>query len=178
METKENMENTNVRVFDTHDREWNTENHQLISLNETGQVPGHYLWVNGTSVSSNAVSTNQKTLFKIHTVIEQDANGKAYQVVILENKSGSVVAINKDDDTVLAKNLPKSPSQYNTFEEVRKDNPEVLFYKVAREPGSELFYFKSYLKDKQRILGFDTSGKPLNTSEVDLNREESWFSVI
>lgn len=41
--------------------------------------------------------------FKIHATIEQDANGKAHQVVILENKSGSVVAINKDDDTVLAK---------------------------------------------------------------------------
>ncbi|XP_022787513.1 uncharacterized protein LOC111327566 [Stylophora pistillata] len=172
------MENTNARVFDTHDREWNTEDHQLISQNETGQVPGHYLWVNGTSVSSNAVSTNQKTLFKIHTVIEKDNNGKAHQVVILENKSGSVVAINKDDDTVLVKDLPKPPSQYNTLREVKKERPEVLFYKVAREPGSNLFYFKSYLKDKQRILGFDTSGKALNTSEVDSNREESWFKVI
>ena len=41
--------------------------------------------------------------FKIHAVPEVDANGKAHQVVILENKSGSVVAINKDNDTVIAK---------------------------------------------------------------------------
>ncbi|PFX27460.1 hypothetical protein AWC38_SpisGene7838 [Stylophora pistillata] len=120
----------------------------------------------------------ERARFKIHAVQEVDANGKAHQVVILENKSGSVVAINKDNDTVIAKDLPKPPSQYNNLEQVREDSPEVLFYKVAREPGSELFYFKSYLKDKRRILGFDQSGEPLNTSQVDSNGEESWFSVI
>ena len=41
--------------------------------------------------------------FKIHTVVELDENNKPHQVVILEHKSGSVVAINQDDDTVIAK---------------------------------------------------------------------------
>ena len=41
--------------------------------------------------------------FKIHTVVELDENKKSHQVVILEHKSGSVVAINQDDDTVIAK---------------------------------------------------------------------------
>ena len=85
---------------------------------------------------------------------------------------------NTESDCSCPQDLPKPPSQYNNLEQVREDSPEVLFYKVAREPGSELFYFKSYLKDKQRILGFDQSGEPLNTSQVDSNGEESWFSVI
>ena len=41
--------------------------------------------------------------FKIHTVVELDENKKSHQVVILEHKGGSVVAINQEDDTVIAK---------------------------------------------------------------------------
>ena len=46
----------------------------------------------------------QTALFKTHTIIEYDAKGSHHQVVILENKhDGNVVAINKDEDTVIAK---------------------------------------------------------------------------
>ena len=46
----------------------------------------------------------QTALFKTHTIIEYDATGSNHQVVILENKhDGNVVAINKDEDTVIAK---------------------------------------------------------------------------
>ena len=54
----------------------------------------------------------------------------------------------------------------------------MLFYKVPREPGSELFYFKSYLTDKQRIVGFDQNGDPLNTAQVQPNQLESLFRMI
>lgn len=56
-----------MRVIDTHDREWSTEDHQLISQNETGRTTaGHYLWVNGTTVSSNALCTNQKSKYDLN----------------------------------------------------------------------------------------------------------------
>ena len=35
--------------------------------------------------------------------MELDENKKSHQVVILEHKGGSVVAINQEDDTVIAK---------------------------------------------------------------------------
>lgn len=54
----------------------------------------------------------------------------------------------------------------------------MLFYKVAKEPGSELYYFKSYLKDKQRILGFDQEGNPIKSSQVQPRQQESLFSVV
>ncbi|KAL9958669.1 hypothetical protein ACROYT_G035718 [Oculina patagonica] len=169
-----------ARVIDHSDREWNTMDHQqLVSRNEEGPVQGHYMWVDGKSVFTNALSTNQRTLFKTHTVLEIDAaTMNVHQVVILENKSGSVVAINTDDDTVSAKNLDTPPSRYNTLKQVKDDHPEVLFYKVPREPGSELFYFKSYLTDKQRILGFDQNGNPLVTTQVQPDQLESQFSMI
>jgi len=136
------------------------------------------MYVDGKSVFTNAMSTNQKTLFKTHTVLEFDREMNARQVVMLENTSGSVVAINRQDDTIIAKKLPTPPSTYNTLDQVKKDHPEVLFYKIPREPGSELFYFKSYLTDKQRILGFDQHGNPLNTAQVQPDQLESQFSMI
>ncbi|XP_027037314.1 uncharacterized protein LOC113665788 isoform X1 [Pocillopora damicornis] len=161
METKECGENKkNVKVIDHSDREWSTADHQLYSRNE------------------ELLFSKKTTYFKIHTVVELDENNKPHQVVILEHKSGSVVAINQDDDNVIAKELPKPPSQSDTLKEVKRDSPEVLFYKVAKEPGSELYYFKSYLKDKQRILGFDQEGNPMNTSQVQPKQQESLFSVV
>ena len=65
-----------------------------------------------------------------------------------------------------------------TLEQVKDSHPEVLFYKVPRQPGSDLFYFKSYLPDKQRILGFDQYGNPLNTAQVQPDQLESQFSMI
>ena len=50
-----------MRIIDHSDREWSTADHQLYSRNEEGEVPGHYMWVNGKSVLSNAISENQKS---------------------------------------------------------------------------------------------------------------------
>ena len=62
--------------------------HILISLSLTKQIICLFL----------------TAFFKTHTVLEYDeTNQKVHQVVILENKSGSVVAINQQDDTVTAK---------------------------------------------------------------------------
>ena len=83
-----------------------------------------------------------------------------------------------ESDCSFQQELPKPPSQSDTLKEVKRDSPEVLFYKVAKEPGSELYYFKSYLKDKQRILGFDPEGNPMNTSQVQPKQQESLFSVV
>ena len=46
----------------------------------------------------------QTALFKTHTMVERDATGAYHEVVMLENEhDGNVVAINKDEDTVIAK---------------------------------------------------------------------------
>ena len=79
---------------------------------------------------------------------------------------------------LLLQHLPTPPSAYNTLDQVKRDHSEVLFYKIPRERGSEYFYFKSYLKDKQRILGFDENGNPMNTTEVQPDHPESLFSLI
>lgn len=169
-----------VKIVDTKDREiYTRDNQQLVSLNQDGPINGHYMQVDGRDVRTNAMSTNQRTYFKTHTVMEFDETGAAHQVVMLENKhDGKVVAINKDEDNVIAKELSRPPSSYNTLEEVKGEHPEVLFYKVPREVGSVYFYFKSYLKDKQRILGFDDYGNALDPTQVQPGQEESLFQMM
>lgn len=182
METKEGVENLNqihARLFNHSDREWCTANHQLLNCNDTGLIRGHYMWVNDRSVLSNATKENQETHFKTHTLLElYEDKRRPRQVVMLEHKSGNVLAINQDDDTVIAKEPPKPPSEYKILDEVKEDSPEILFYKTARVPGSELYYFTSFLKDKQRIIGFDPEGKQINTTEVQPDKRESWFSIL
>ena len=78
----------------------------------------------------------------------------------------------------LKQELSRPPSSYNTLEEVKGEHPEVLFYKVPREVGSVYFYFKSYLKDKQRILGFDNYGNALDPTQVQPGQEESLFQMM
>ena len=97
---------------------------------------------------------------------------------IVTNSSHFRTCSDSESDCSCPQELPKPLSQSNSLDEVKKDNPEVLFYKVAREEDSELFYFKSYLKDKQRVLGFDQKGNPMNTSQVQPDQLESWFSVF
>ena len=71
-----------------------------------------------------------------------------------------------------------SPSQYNNLEEVKRHHADALFYKVPRERGSTYFYFKSYLEDKQRILGFDENGHALKPTKVQPNHQESLFMEV
>ena len=56
--------------------------------------------------------------------------------------------------------------------------PEILFRKVSRVGGSEIFYLKSYLSGKRRILGFDKKGLPLNTSQVRPDSDESFITIL
>ena len=42
---------------------------------------------------------------------------------------------------------------------------------MAKEEGSELFFLKSYLDDKGRILGFDEKGHPINTNQMHEKKE-------
>jgi len=116
-------------------------------------------------------------LFKTHSVLEVNAEG-VHQVVILENKFGRIVAIDQQNNSVTAKEISKPPSEYRTLEQVKTDHPEVLFYKTPREPGSEWFYFKSYLRDRQRILGFDKYGNALDPTQVHPHQEECLFSMV
>ena len=76
------------------------------------------------------------------------------------------------------KELARPLSNYNKVAEVREQHPELLFYKVSREPGNVQFYLKSCLKDKQRILGFNNHGEALNPTQVQPNQKESLFKII
>ena len=49
---------------------------------------------------------------------------------------------------------------------IDKSHPEILFHKILRARGSNDFYFKSLLDGKQRIVGFDKTGMPMNTTDV------------
>ena len=49
---------------------------------------------------------------------------------------------------------------------IDKSHPEILFHKIMRAGGSNDFYFKSLLNGKQRIVGFDEMGMPMNTTGV------------
>ncbi|XP_058944632.2 uncharacterized protein [Pocillopora verrucosa] len=158
--------------------EWARDTVQMYSRNELGQVPGHYLKIDGKSVVAYATDTDPKTQLKfLHTV---DLIGqKAVQMIILASSSGgTVVAVNKTDDTVFVKTLSTSLSSLNRLKQVKLLYPEILFRKVSREAGSEIFYLKSYLSGKRRILGFDKKGLPLNTSQVRPDSVESFITII
>ena len=107
-----------------------------------------------------------------------NSNGAVTTSATVTNSSHFRTCSDSESDCSCPQELPKPLSQSNSLDEVKRDSPEVLFYKVAREEDSELFYFKSYLKDKQRVLGFDQEGNPMNTSQVQPDQLESWFSVF
>ena len=73
---------------------------------------------------------------------------------------------------------PTSPSQYNTLADVERHHSDALFYKVPREKGSDYFYLKSFLADKQRILGFNEYGEALNPTQVQPNHEQCLFTMV
>ena len=74
--------------------------------------------------------------------------------------------------------LPTSPSKYNTLADVKQHNSDALFYKIPRERGSDFFYFKSFLTDRQRILGFDKNGIALDPTQVQPNQEKCLFTMV
>ena len=53
-----------VTIVDTKDREiYTRDNQQLVSLNQDGPIAGHYMQVDGRAVLTNAISSNQKSMF-------------------------------------------------------------------------------------------------------------------
>lgn len=180
------LSQTGLKLVDESDRKWYTrENQKFVSLNQEGNIPGHYMQVDGESVLTNALEKNQNTLFKMHSILERDSKGDYLQIVILENVSaGRIVAIDPEDGRVKAKvmvtenGLPTSPSKYNTLADVKQHNSDALFYKIPRERGSDFFYFKSFLTDRQRILGFDKNGIALDPTQVQPNQEKCLFTMV
>ena len=55
---------------------------------------------------------------------------------------------------------------------IDKSHLEILFHKIPRVTGSKQFYFKSLLRDKQRIVRFDKTGMPMNTTNTNTKVEE------
>ncbi|XP_067042535.1 uncharacterized protein [Acropora muricata] len=173
-----------AKFVDESDRKWYTRNQQFVSLNQEGPISGHYMQVDGEKVLTNALSTNPKTLFKLHSILQKDSYGVYDQLVILENQSGRIVAIDRENDKVMAKamvtedGVPTSPSQFNTLADAEQHHSDALFYKIPREKGSDYFYLKSFLADKQRILGFNEYGIALNPTEVQPYQEQCLFTMV
>lgn len=68
--------------------------------------------------------------FKLHSILEQDSNGGYNQLVILENQSGRVVAIDRENDKVIAKvrRVLCGLTRHSTLKIKRKcDNKHVIF---------------------------------------------------
>ena len=60
---------------------------------------------------------------------------------------------------------------------IDKSHPKILFHKIPRATGSKQFYFESLLDDKQRIVGFDERGIPMNTTKVTQGQLASLFEI-
>ena len=69
-------------------------------------------------------------LFKLHSILEQDSYGGYDQLVILENQSGRIVAIDRENDKVIAKvrRVLCGLTRNSTLKIKRKcDNKNVVF---------------------------------------------------
>ena len=69
-------------------------------------------------------------LFKVHSILEQDSNGGYHELLILENQSGRIVAIDRENDKVIAKvrRVLCGLTRHSTLKIKRKcDNKNVVF---------------------------------------------------
>ena len=69
-------------------------------------------------------------LFKLHSILKQDPHGGYDQLVILENQSGRIVAIDRENDKVIAKvrRVLCGLTRHSTLKNKRKyDNKHVIF---------------------------------------------------
>ena len=69
-------------------------------------------------------------LFKVHSILKQDSNGGYHELVILENQSGRIVAIDRENDKVIAKvrRVLGGLTRHSTLKSKRKcDNKHVIF---------------------------------------------------
>ena len=60
---------------------------------------------------------------------------------------------------------------------IDKSHPKILFHKKWWRPGSKCFYLKSLLDDKERFVGFDETGMPMNTTKVEKGESASLFEI-
>ena len=74
--------------------------------------------------------------------------------------------------------------ELNNSKKAKSSQSDILFYKIARKPGSPQFYLKSYLKSSlkdsigvDRIVGFDHDGVPIKTTDVQQGLLESLFKI-
>ncbi|PFX18973.1 uncharacterized protein LOC111338789 [Stylophora pistillata] len=166
-------------VIDGSNDKWNRHGDaqhpfRLYSMNQGGLVAGHYLYIDGNgSLRTDAAKENDATGFTIH-MIESDG----HQIVILEHiNTQKVVAIDTENDTVIAKSLPteKPLKKLHNSEAI---NPEwdILFYKIPMSDRTSLFHLKSYRDDK-RMVGFDKTGAPMRTTKVDFKNFASIFKI-
>lgn len=161
-------------VIDRSDYGWKTHKHKLYSMNDTGPAPDHYLHVDSAGLLKANGGVNSDNIFTVYT---QTVGSKV--VVMLEHDSTKkVVAISTNSDEVCAKTLPVGTtlSQFNNLSTAKASEPNILFHKKPRTPGSEHFHLQSYL-DAQKRVGFDPNGNPMPPSNVNLQHPASLFKM-
>ncbi|RMX50599.1 uncharacterized protein [Pocillopora verrucosa] len=144
----------------TQRRRWKTHTQKFKLL----KVPSgdHYIYVDDDKVLSGVDVPDDKAYFKVHDILDYDPmKDVAFHVIILEHAStGKIMAIDKEQNTVVMKEIDPPPSQFINLLDVNKAHPEVLFYKMPRFERAPEFFLKSYLSDKPRVLKFEENGQP------------------
>ncbi|XP_022801063.1 uncharacterized protein LOC111338798 isoform X2 [Stylophora pistillata] len=157
-------------VIDRSDYGWNTRKHKLYSMNDTGSAPDHYLHVDSDGFLKANGGVNSDNIFTVYT---QTVGSKV--VVMLEHDSTKkVVAISTNSDETLP--VGTTLSQFNNLSKAKASEPNILFHKKPRTPGSEHFHLQSYL-DAQKRVGFDPNGIPMPPSKVNLQHPASLFKM-
>ncbi|PFX22314.1 uncharacterized protein LOC111334401 [Stylophora pistillata] len=166
-----------IKSFDGIYRQWFTSRHRLLSQNKGGQVPGHFVKMDGDSVTATAVEKDDKAKFHLHNFTER-RNEQWYDYYILENQvSGACLAVNPEDDTITVKRA--EVRGLRTIAQVKKANLlDVMFIKEQKKALDDHFWFESCIEDdKKRVLGFDQNGMVLKTTEVEPGSKESLLEM-
>lgn len=158
--TKETPPPPKVKTDPTQRRRWKTHIQKFKLLKVTSGE--HYMYIDDNKLLSGVDVSDEKANFKVHDILDYDPmKDVAFHVIILEHAStGKILAIDKEQNTLIMKEIDPPPSELINLLNVSKQHPEVLFYKMPRFERAPDFFLKSYLSDKPRVLKFDENGQP------------------
>ncbi|XP_032235860.1 uncharacterized protein LOC116617332 [Nematostella vectensis] len=166
-------------VVDGKDQEVFPAFHKLVSRNQYGSAPGHYVKVLDNTLAAVGVGTEPESTFKIYSSLvdlQTELN-----ILASYQHPNTVVAVDKGGDgkyRVVLKELPEGYVQSLTnFRGVKQEHPEILF-KKAIPAGSEFCSYVSIISDsKPIILGFDREGHLMDPTQVEMDTEAAKLRI-
>ncbi|PFX18989.1 uncharacterized protein LOC111338797 [Stylophora pistillata] len=159
-------------VIDGSDYDWIKVSYKLYSMNETesGDIDGHYWHVDSNDSLKANGGKDSANIFNVYT---RRVGSKAV-VMLQHDKTEKFVAFRKNSDEVYVKHLPKE-IDLNNLETAAQE--QILFYKIPRTAGGEIFHLQSY-PNKEQTVGFDTAGNLMLPSAVQLDNVASFFKIF